>query len=187
MDETAADGFFYCTRCRRLLPKSEFIKDSRRKYGIRNECRDCRHKAYESRREEKLEQMRTYYLEHRDEIREKQSAKHWTETARQLKRVRDQRRRHDRMKATRDMTLPEWNAALDYFGNRCAYCGSDEDLTMDHVVPLSKGGGLTRSNIVPCCKSCNSSKCNTDMEVWYRTKPFFSEDRLRKIETFLRS
>jgi 5-methylcytosine-specific restriction protein A len=44
---------------------------------------------------------------------------------------------------------------------RCHYCGKKyaaKDLTMDHVVPLSRGGKSTRGNVVPCCKSCNNIK-----------------------------
>ena len=43
----------------------------------------------------------------------------------------------------------------------CHYCGKRcgrGELTMDHVVPLSRGGRSTRGNIVPACKACNSAK-----------------------------
>ncbi|MCL2104543.1 MAG: 4-hydroxy-3-methylbut-2-enyl diphosphate reductase [Kiritimatiellaeota bacterium] len=43
----------------------------------------------------------------------------------------------------------------------CHYCkqtvGADA-LTMDHVVPVARGGGSTKGNIVPCCNDCNSKK-----------------------------
>ena len=33
-----------------------------------------------------------------------------------------------------------------------------ENLTMDHVVPVARGGRSTRGNCVPCCKECNNKK-----------------------------
>jgi 5-methylcytosine-specific restriction protein A len=44
---------------------------------------------------------------------------------------------------------------------RCKYCQHPyhpSELTMDHVVPLVRGGKSTRSNVVTCCKECNSQK-----------------------------
>ena len=44
---------------------------------------------------------------------------------------------------------------------KCYYCGSakpPKELTMDHIVPIARGGQSTRSNVVPCCKSCNNAK-----------------------------
>ena len=40
----------------------------------------------------------------------------------------------------------------------CAYCGSETDLTIDHVVPRSKGGADFTKNVVCCCSSCNGTK-----------------------------
>ncbi len=43
----------------------------------------------------------------------------------------------------------------------CHYCKREFDpssLTMDHVVPLSRGGKSTRGNLVPSCKNCNNNK-----------------------------
>jgi 5-methylcytosine-specific restriction endonuclease McrA len=43
----------------------------------------------------------------------------------------------------------------------CHYCNqkfASEDLTMDHLVPVSRGGKASRNNVVPACKECNSSK-----------------------------
>ncbi len=43
----------------------------------------------------------------------------------------------------------------------CYYCGrkvGPKALTMDHIVPLSRGGKSTKSNIVACCKECNNKK-----------------------------
>ena len=42
----------------------------------------------------------------------------------------------------------------------CHYCGGKfppSELTMDHIVPLSRGGHSTKGNIVPCCKACNNN------------------------------
>ena len=45
--------------------------------------------------------------------------------------------------------------------NRCQYCATvfrDKDLTIDHVLPRSKGGKSTWSNVVTACKPCNQKK-----------------------------
>ena len=45
--------------------------------------------------------------------------------------------------------------------NECHYCGGSfapRELTMDHLVPLIRGGRTVKSNVVPCCKECNSKK-----------------------------
>ena len=41
---------------------------------------------------------------------------------------------------------------------KCVYCSSSEDLTVDHVLPVSKGGKSTWMNCVCSCKSCNWKK-----------------------------
>lgn len=43
----------------------------------------------------------------------------------------------------------------------CYYCGisvKPAELTMDHVVPVSRGGKSTKGNVVPSCKECNTKK-----------------------------
>ena len=40
----------------------------------------------------------------------------------------------------------------------CAYCSSKEDLTLDHIVPKSRGGEDSWENLVTCCMSCNNKK-----------------------------
>jgi 5-methylcytosine-specific restriction endonuclease McrA len=43
----------------------------------------------------------------------------------------------------------------------CYYCGSlfePHELTMDHIVPLARGGRSTKDNLVACCKECNNRK-----------------------------
>ena len=51
----------------------------------------------------------------------------------------------------------------------CWYCGERvgfKNLTMDHIIPLSRGGRSTKDNLVPCCKSCNTRKKNALPVEW---------------------
>ena len=47
---------------------------------------------------------------------------------------------------------------------KCQYCGTSKDLTLDHVVPRSKGGKSTWTNLVTACKKCNSIKGDDSLE-----------------------
>ena len=52
---------------------------------------------------------------------------------------------------------------------RCHYCGREtpiSELTMDHVVPLTRGGHSVKSNLVTCCKECNNRKKNLLPQEW---------------------
>jgi 5-methylcytosine-specific restriction endonuclease McrA len=45
----------------------------------------------------------------------------------------------------------------------CHYCGcsvSPKELSMDHIVPIARGGGSTKGNVVAACKACNTAKKN---------------------------
>jgi hypothetical protein len=41
---------------------------------------------------------------------------------------------------------------------QCTYCGTKKNLTIDHIIPKSRGGGNTWQNLITCCSSCNRYK-----------------------------
>lgn len=45
-------------------------------------------------------------------------------------------------------------------GFRCMYCGNTSDLTIDHIVPKSRGGKTSWDNLVTACNGCNNKKDN---------------------------
>jgi hypothetical protein len=55
----------------------------------------------------------------------------------------------------------------------CCYCGNRESLSIDHLIPTKRGGLDTGDNLVWACRSCNSSKCATDMLEWFIAKNEF--------------
>lgn len=58
-----------------------------------------------------------------------------------------------------DLTASQWRQIKDVYGHRCVYCNRRmKRLTMDHVIPLARGGSHTASNVVPACRSCNLRK-----------------------------
>lgn len=59
--------------------------------------------------------------------------------------------------------------------NKCQYCGSTRHLTIDHVIPKSKGGSEDWTNLVVACSSCNTKKgdkllSQTDMKLTKQPK-----------------
>ena len=85
--------------------------------------------------------------------------------------VKDHARR-DRIKAGGYAFLPgDWLKVLHRQRNACFYCGGGGGtLTMDHVVPLSKGGHHSVGNVVAACWPCNSSKRDMLLSEWLRRK-----------------
>jgi 5-methylcytosine-specific restriction endonuclease McrA len=71
------------------------------------------------------------------------------------------------------------------FDHCCAYCGTNGDLHMEHVIPISKGGEHHLGNIVPACQRCNYSKHTSEAQAWYRSQPFFNETRWHHIQSLL--
>lgn len=49
---------------------------------------------------------------------------------------------------------------LAKFGNKCCYCNSTENLEIDHIIPLSKGGKEDEINMQVLCRACNRRKSN---------------------------
>lgn len=71
----------------------------------------------------------------------------------------DEHVRREKAKA-REMRRSHWWKNVCGRG-RCHYCGDSvhpHSLTMDHVVPIIRGGRTTRHNVVPACEACNHNK-----------------------------
>lgn len=63
-------------------------------------------------------------------------------------------------KAEGSYSIEEWNLLKKQYGNICCFCKQKVKLTIDHIIPLSKGGTNFISNIQPLCGPCNSRKFN---------------------------
>lgn len=67
--------------------------------------------------------------------------------------------RQERAKARELRKTAWWQRKLG--AGVCYYCGqpsAPRDLTMDHLVPLGRGGRSVKANLVPACKTCNNHK-----------------------------
>jgi 5-methylcytosine-specific restriction endonuclease McrA len=69
-----------------------------------------------------------------------------------------------------DLSDAQWVALTVAWGG-CAYCGTrGKALQRDCVLAISRGGRYTLENVVPACRSCNTSKCNDEVTGWLRRK-----------------
>ena len=91
------------------------------------------------------------------------NAKRWREEhpdkTREYRKPADSRRRARLKNAIGSFTAIEWRELLETYHSKCTYCGKrSKELTVDHIIPLVKGGTNYIDNIVPACGRCNSSK-----------------------------
>jgi 5-methylcytosine-specific restriction endonuclease McrA len=134
-------GYKTCRRCLATKPVAEFSAEPRNRDGLRSWCDDCT-------RERTL-------LWHRTNPMAMQRLKALRRTAENAGTV----------------TEADWLSLLDRHGNWCAYCGGAGPLSVEHVVPLTRGGRHTLGNILPVCRPCNSSKGARLLSEWrYHTR-----------------
>jgi len=73
--------------------------------------------------------------------------------------VTEEELKRERSKAREIRNSTWWKRQLSQ--GRCYYCGKEfpsKELSMDHIVPLIRGGKSTKGNVVPACKDCNNKK-----------------------------
>ena len=56
------------------------------------------------------------------------------------------------------------------YSQPCAFCGTMENLSIDHIIPLSRGGSHSIGNMMTLCRSCNASKNARTIMEWRRAK-----------------
>ena len=141
---------------------------------------------YEKNRESILNKMRLYNIENHESIKETNKKYRESPRGKIVKKISEEKRRSLKKQCKATLTKEEWIKIKEDFNNRCAYCGKEtECLTMDHFIPLTKHGELTKENIIPCCNSCNSSKNNREFIEWYRKQLFYSRENETHILEFI--
>jgi 5-methylcytosine-specific restriction endonuclease McrA len=160
---------------------SEKLKLYKQQYHIKNRDEICKKlkERYYKYHETAMLQSKKYREEHREELRIK-AINYRIENAEIIKtkqreynktpkgKLNDSRHGHKRRCLSKQtpctLTLIQWEKIIESQGNKCAICGKrfckSRPPTKDHIIPLSKGGGLTFENVQALCKSCNSSKQN---------------------------
>lgn len=182
-----------CNCCGKELPLEAFAKTSKNKDGRRGKCKECTklvQKAwYAKNKEVENASRRAKYdsvAEHeRYEARKEQilsKKKEWRANNKDLQTLASERRRSREASLPATLTKEEWEDIKARFNYTCAYCGASVTLERDHILALTKGGALSKDNIVPACKSCNSSKGNRDMVAWFRSQRFWTQEKEAKIK-----
>jgi 5-methylcytosine-specific restriction endonuclease McrA len=114
--------------------------------------------------EKSKDSHRRYRINNRDKVYER-NKKYYDDGPGKILASRAKHKRRDiESNLDNTLTLEQWEKILSNQGNKCAICGKrfckSRPPTKDHIIPVSKGGGLTFENVQALCKSCNCSKGN---------------------------
>ena len=143
----------------------DYLRELRKDWARRNPDRyqTIRKRHYEGHKEYYARKARAWYAANRDRSLARSHAYFRTESGKIRRRLAASKYRALRKEG--DATLEEINALMQR-QTKCAYCKKKftgkMPATIDHVIPLSKGGLHTISNLVLACRSCNSRKHNND-------------------------
>jgi len=141
-------GPIVCTKCNQVLPISHFGITTKRGYlTYQSRCKVCITKEQRIRVSKNRElynaRSRAYSKAHPEAMR-----------------ARNHKRRAMLRNAEGNFTVQEWISTCDKYNNKCAICGCNKKMTVDHIIPLTKGGSNYINNIQPLCHSCNARKGN---------------------------
>lgn len=136
----------------------EVEKERRKSHYIKNKQKELLYaKEYRSKNAEMVSSRnKKWRLENPDKV--KKSVNAWRSNNKDKVVQMVESRRFRKISNGGNYTPFEWKSLCCSFGNRCACCGKESKLTVDHVIPLIKGGTNSIDNIQPLCQSCNSKK-----------------------------
>ena len=166
-----------CTKCKETKPLTEFGKSgfANGKQRYRGKCKKC-HTQQQSEyqrenREARSKYRKAYYQRHKESLksdsrdwyannqeRAKEARKAWRDANPDKCSVAGSRRRARELNAPGYHTAEQWAARQDYHGRKCIYCGSEDNLSKEHLIPLSRGGSEWPANLAPSCMTCNNRK-----------------------------
>jgi len=158
-----------CPGCGLDLPSSAFWRARSAADGLHSRCTDCERPKGARRYQENKDEMHRKNMEWRranpERTREIERRAKRRYSRKRYAEDPEYRRAHSERNAARRLrgrevgsfSPGEWTAMLDFYERCCLCCGAD-GVTVDHVVPLSKGGSNALENIQPLCRSCNCRK-----------------------------
>lgn len=162
-----------CARCEMTKSIDCYWRDGKSPDGYGYWCQECQQEYRKEHRDMYLEHSKRWARNHPEKVREnqkrwvlnnpeksKESKKNWNN--KNYYKILNYRVR-EREGMTDEITKEEYEEIISSSGGVCFYCRTEltnENRTIDHYVPLSRGGEHSISNIVCCCNSCNSSKQN---------------------------
>jgi 5-methylcytosine-specific restriction endonuclease McrA len=158
-----------CRQRRRYLRnKAAHYEASRAWKAANRDAVKASGRAYYARNREAFAER---YLAARDRRRAKKTAymRRWRAANPEAIRAIEWRRRHAirNNPDSRRVTQMDWERLVGRFDGCCAYCGEkSDDLHLDHVVPVSRGGRHGIGNALPACPGCNQSKTNFLLIEW---------------------
>lgn len=156
-----------CNRCKRDLPVESFSKNKAAKDGLQGRCKPCAKESYTEWRLANPDKARANSYKQTAKLKAKNpnyhaewEARNYATPAGRARVVANKNRRRARlMEAAGEVTAEEFAELCLLYEGKCLACGRDNvRMTMDHVIPLSKGGSNTINNIQPLCMPCNSTK-----------------------------
>lgn len=130
-----------------------------RYYRANKDAAKARARAAYDRDPQKAKDRARAHYQATDKDRRKAMSREWARSHPEYRVVKEARRRSRKAaNGVRRFTAADWRRVVNRHGGRCFYCSAVAKLTLDHVVPISRGGWHAEGNIVPACQPCNLSK-----------------------------
>jgi 5-methylcytosine-specific restriction endonuclease McrA len=127
------------------------------------------HANIEKERARAREQMRQWREANPEEERARKQRYREANIDEVRKREREKTHARRALKGSTSPALTEFMAEL--VTQPCTYCGATKNITVDHVIPLSRGGEHEAANLTAACYSCNSSKGAKLLDEWDHGEP----------------
>lgn len=161
-----------CKGCQQTLPYTlEFFgKDSRALSGMRGQCRKCETaRSLRSQRKysrQTRQRQATWVQRNRERVRKTKAE--WVRSNPEVCSANWHRRKARKLGAEGFHTVEDIKALYESQKGLCAYCSEPvgEEYHVDHVIPLSRGGGNGPDNLAIACPTCNRSKGAKLLSEW---------------------
>ena len=187
--ELLAKGLKVCSKCGRELPVEQFSKCKTRKSGLQPECKECKkiiQSKYNKSEKGKQAQSKALSKYNKSEKGKQAQSKYDKSEKGQIAHFNGNAKRRKREEAQgAGINKEQWLEMMQFFDWKCAYSGvlvnTKNNRSIDHIIPIVKGGEHEVWNCVPMDKNLNRSKKDKDMMEWYTAQDFYSKEKLDKI------